>query len=105
MLPVFKEFVDFIEYKIQRKVGVADATCWLDNGFIKAFTSDGVLHKLYKYKVNDDLSVELTKHKDYIDTDLETWDQTIARLSDELDIKVNESLEVIKDTIEKYNTF
>lgn len=104
MLPVFKEFVDFIEYKIQRKVGVADATCWLDNGFIKAFTSDGVLHKLYKYKVNDDLSVELAKHKDYIDTNLETWDQTIARLSNELNIKVNESFDVIKDTIEKYNT-
>ena len=104
MLPVFKEFVDFIEYKIQRKVGVADATCWLDNGFIKAFTSDGVLHKLYKYKVNDDLSVSFTKHKDYIDTNFETWDQTIARLSDELDEKVNESLEVIRDTIEKYNT-
>ena len=104
MLPVFKEFVDFIEYKIQRKVGVADATCWLDNGFIKAFTSDGVLHKLYKYKVNDDLSVSFAKHKDYIDAKFETWDQTITRLSDELDEKVNESLEVIRDTIEKYST-
>lgn len=77
---------------------------WLDNGFIKAFTSDGELHKLYKYKVNDDLSITITKHKDYIEADFETWDQTVTRLSDELDERVNESLEVIKDTIEKYNT-
>ena len=37
---------------------------WLDNNFIKAFTPDGTLHKLWKYKVFDDLHIEITKHKD-----------------------------------------
>ena len=104
MLPVFSEFISFLNNKLNKKVGVADATCWIDNGFIKAFTSDGKLHKLYKYKVYDDLSISLEKHKEYIESDFETWDQTIQRLSPELDEKVNESLDVIRNTIEKYNT-
>lgn len=104
MLPVFSEFISFLNNKLNKKVGVADASCWIDNGFIKAFTSDGKLHKLYKYKVYDDLSISLEKHKEYIEADFETWDQTIQRLSPELDEKINESLDVIRDTIEKYNT-
>lgn len=47
-------------YELPIKEGVY----WLDNNFIKAFTPDGTLHKLWKYKVFDDLHIEITKHKD-----------------------------------------
>ena len=104
MQPIFKEFIQFLEDKTGRKAGMADATFWLDNGFVKGFTPDGVLHKLYKYKVYDDLSISLEKHKDYIEAEFETWDQTIKRLSGDLDVMINESLDVIRDTIKKYNT-
>ena len=46
-------------YELPIKEGVY----WLDNNFIKAFTPDGTLHKLWKYKVFDDLHIEITKYK------------------------------------------
>ena len=47
-------------YELPIKEGIY----WLDNNFIKAFTPDGTLHKLWKYKVFDDLHIEITKYKD-----------------------------------------
>lgn len=46
-------------YELPIKEGIY----WLDNNFIKAFTPDGTLHKLWKYKVFDDLHIEITKYK------------------------------------------
>ena len=63
MQPIFKEMIEMwanLGYELPIKEGVY----WLDNNFIKAFTPDGMLHKLWKYKVFDDLHIEITKHKD-----------------------------------------
>ena len=49
-------------------IPIKEGYYWLDNGIIKAFTPDGQLHKLYKYKVLDDLSISITEHKDFKDT-------------------------------------
>ena len=62
MQPIFKEMIGMwadLGYELPIKEGIY----WLDNNFIKAFTSDGTLHKLWKYKVFDDLHIEITKYK------------------------------------------
>lgn len=46
-------------------IPIKEGYYWLDNGIIKAFTTDGQLYKLYKYKVNDDLTINIIKHKDF----------------------------------------
>lgn len=102
MQPIFTEFINFMKDK-GYNVPITEGTYWLDNGFIKAFTSDGVLHKLYKYKVNDDLSISVTKYKEYINADFETWLETAERLSDKINSLVVESIDVIKDSVSKYN--
>ena len=79
MQPIFKEFISFIKDK-GYDIPIFEGTYWLDRGFIKAFTSDGILHKLYKYKVNDDLSINITKHKEYIEDKFETWLETAERM-------------------------
>ena len=38
-------------------IPISEGRFWLDNGIIKGFTHDGELHKLYKYRVCDDLTV------------------------------------------------
>lgn len=49
-------------------IPISEGRFWLDNGIIKGFTHDGELHKLYKYRVCDDLTVNITEHKDFKST-------------------------------------
>ena len=104
MQPIFKEFISFIKDK-GYDIPIFEGTFWLDRGFIKAFTSDGNLHKLYKYKVNDDLSINISKHKEYIDSKFETWLETAERMKHNIHRLVSESLEIIEDTVERYNDY
>lgn len=98
MQPIFTEFINFMKDK-GYDIPIIEGTYWLDNGFIKAYTPDGVLHKLYKYKVFDGLSIKVTKYKEYIEADFETWTETAERLSDDVNCKVEESLKAIKHTM------
>lgn len=54
MQPIFKEQIQMWKDK-GYDIPIQEGMYWLDNGIIKAFTLDGELHNLYKYKVNDDL--------------------------------------------------
>lgn len=82
-------------------IPITEGFYWLDRGIIKAFSPDGILHKLYKYKVNDDLTINITKHKEYYNFCPESWEETYQRLEIELSSKINESLDVIKSTFYK----
>ena len=64
MQPIFKEQIQMWS-DLGFDITIKEGYCWLDNGIIKAFTPDGQIHKLYKYKVNDDLTINITKHKDF----------------------------------------
>ena len=44
-------------------IPITEGFYWLDRGIIRAFSSDGILHRLYKYKVNDDLTIKLQNIK------------------------------------------
>ena len=45
---------------------IKEGKYWLENNFIQAFTRDGILRKLYKYKVFDDLHIEITPYHNKI---------------------------------------
>lgn len=92
---------------------ISEGRFWLDNGIIKGFTYDGGLHKLYKYKVYDDLTINITEHKDFKNTikssfreDIfETWEETYQRLKLDLQVKIDESLDVIKQAVKDYSDY
>ena len=91
-------------------IPIKEGYYWLDNGIIKAFTPDGQLHKLYKYKVNDDLTINITKHKDnnamkfHIEC-IESWEETYQRLKSDLQAKIDESLDVIRQAVIDYSDY
>lgn len=82
-------------------IPITEGFYWLDRGIIRAFSSDGILHRLYKYKVNDDLTINITKHKEYCDFNPESWEETYKRLKNGLQNKIDESLNVIKSAFYK----
>ena len=82
MQPIFKE-----QIKMWSDLGyllpITEGKYWYDNHFVCAFTPDGRLHKLYKYKVFDDLSIEIKPYakapKGWQDCHFETWSETAER--------------------------
>ena len=65
MQPIFKEQIQMWKDK-GYDIPIQEGMYWLDNGIIKAFTLDGELHNLYKYKVNDDLNVKAVNYSKHI---------------------------------------
>lgn len=107
MLPIYSDLLKMwsdLGYDLPIKEG----KYWLENNFIQAFTRDGTLRKLWKYKVFDDLHIEITPYNNKIkfcEGDFETWEETADRLAPDLDTKIKESLAVIRDTVEKYKGY
>ena len=65
MLPIYSDLLKMWSdsgYDLPIKEG----KYWLENNFIQAFTRDGTLRKLWKYKVFDDLHIEITPYHDKI---------------------------------------
>lgn len=86
MQPIFKEMIQMWN-DLGHPLPIEEGKYWLENHFVCGFTADGELHKLYKYKVADDLSIEMTPYKmnkTKLSQQFETWQQTIARLSGSL---------------------
>ena len=107
MLPIYSDLLKMwsdLGYDLPIKEG----KYWLENNFIQVFTRDGTLRKLWKYKVFDDLHIEITPYHNKIkfcEGDFETWEETADRLSPDLSTKIEESLAVIGDTVEKYKGY
>lgn len=104
MQPIFNEFITFMKDK-GFDLPIYEGTFWLDNGFIKAFTHDGNLHKLYKYKVTEELELIITKHKEFIEDKFETWLETAERLKHNIQTLVDESLDVIRKCVDEYKDY
>lgn len=63
----------------------------------------GVRHKLYRYKVFDDLSIEIKPYeKCKGDVVFETWNQTVSRMSEEINEKSSHTMSVICKAIQDY---
>lgn len=104
MLPIYSDLLKMwsdLGYDLPIKEG----KYWLENNFIQAFTRDGTLRKLWKYKVFDDLHIEITPYHNKIkfcEGDFETWEETVQRNSERLSALENESLELIKRVMNDY---
>ena len=104
MQPIFTEMINMWK-DLGYELPIEDGKFWLYNNFISGFTKDGNIIKIYKYKVYEDLHIEIKPYKDGIGynlQDFETWEQTIIRNSDRLNFLEQESLDVITKTDKDY---
>lgn len=65
MLPIYNELLTMWRDK-GFGLPIEEGRFWLENNFIQGITHDGNLIKLYKYKVFDDLHIEITKYSNKI---------------------------------------
>lgn len=107
MQPIFNEQLQMWRDK-GYDLPLTEGKCWLHNNFIQCIMPDGTLEKLYKYKVYDDLSIEITPRSDKIMVlinDCETWEQTLIRNEQHLQEIENESIDLIKKVCEDYKDY
>ena len=55
MNPVFKEYCKFLKDTVNLEL--EEGYYWLDNQIIKAFDKQGIIHKLYRIVVDNNLSI------------------------------------------------
>lgn len=97
---VFKDYIKFLEDK-GLKVKLKEGYYWLDRSIIKAFDKEGNIHKIIRINIDDNLNIKfkLYNNKDF---EIETWQDTVKRNLNKLQKLEQESLELIEESIKKY---
>ena len=102
MLPIFNEYIKFLNYNTNELKFLKQGYYWYDKSIIKAFDMNGNLIKIARIYYTDNLEVNI-KHYDYKNVKLESWEDTIKRHEDELLQLESESREIIMNSIHNYH--
>lgn len=110
MNPIYNEYIKFLRDTSGEKLHeFKEGYFWLDKQIIKGFDLQGHEHKFYRVKVSDNLeTVEVIKLKNYdniADVDLASWQDLIELQKEHLTQLEADSLELIKEKAEKFNTY
>lgn len=110
MNPIYNEYIKFLRDTSGEKLPeFKEGYFWLDKQIIKGFDLQGQEYKFYRVKVSDNLeTVEVIKLKNYdniSDVDLASWQDLIELQKEHLTQLEANSLELIKEKTEKFNTY
>ena len=101
MQPIFNEYNSFLKDN-NLDFQVEEGMYWLDRQIIKAYDKNtGELRKLARIYVDEDLGLTLKRYK-YKEFEIESWQETITRQEDRINQLEQESLNLIKEKLEKY---
>lgn len=103
MLPVFKEYRKMLKDFGINLSNYDEDKLWVDRLIIRGIGKDGEIKKICRLKVTDELEYE---YKFYAsipkNEDLETWEETYNRMSEEIFEREIESDKIIRETVTKY---
>lgn len=100
---VFKEYIEFLKNN-GLKEELKEGYYWLDKSIIKAYDKSGEIHKVLRVYIDDKLNITFKKYK-YKPFEIESWSETVERRKLHLLSKEKESLNLIKDIINKYPNY
>lgn len=78
---------------------------WIDRNIIKAYDKTGVIHKIIRLDIDDQLNISIKNIYNNKYYDIESWEETIVRKSKELKSLEDESISIIRDKLKQYNDF
>lgn len=93
MLPIFNDCCKFVYDKCG--LHLEEGYYWLDNQIIKAFDISGNIHKIYRLKVEDNLSMTYTTYKKE-SFKLASWDNIIKLYESRLNSLEEQSIILLK---------
>ena len=114
MNPIFKEYTQMLKEKTG--LSLQEGYFWIDNQIVKCFDKEGNIHKLYRIKVEDDLSMSYTKPKSGYskligntivckgkETEIASWEDVVNINKNHLTALEEESLNIITSISNKNN--
>ena len=110
MNPIYNEYLTFLRNTTNQPLeDLKEGYFWLDRSIIKGFDKHGNEHKFYRIKIENTLeSVNCSVLKSYdkiSDVDLASWEDMIELHKEHLIQLETNSLNLIKEKMEKYNTY
>ena len=110
MNPIYNEYLTFLRDTTKQPLeDLKEGYFWLDKSIIKGFDKQGNEHKFYRVKIENSLErLDCTKLKSYdniSDVDLASWQDLIELQKEHLTQLEADSLELIKEKTEKFNTY
>ena len=103
MLPIFKEYIDFLNHKTNNGgVFLQEGKYWYDKSIIKAFDVDGNIVKVARINVDDELNLTIKPYTKKL-PQIETWEDTVIRYSNELKELEKASTDLINNSLKKYD--
>ena len=105
---VWNDYIKFLKDKNvnTEKYNLREGYYWLDNSIIKAYDTEGKIHKIVRICINDDLNVIAKEYKkEKKEFVIESWQDTINRNKERLEILAQNSLRLIKDSTDKYKEY
>lgn len=110
MNPIYNEYLTFLRDTTKQPLeDLEEGYFWLDKSIIKGFDKQGNEHKFYRVKIENSLEkLDCTKLKSYdniSDVDLASWQDLIELQKEHLTQLEADSLELIKEKTEKFNTY
>lgn len=111
MNPIFNEYIQFLNNVSKTKVNdLKEGYFWLDKSIIKGFDKNGKIHKFYRIKIEDNLSVDICKpikngYENIEDVDIASWQDLIKLNLSTLIERERKSLSLIKEKMDKYNNY
>lgn len=110
MNPIYNEYLTFLRDTTKQPLeDLKEGYFWLDKSIIKGFDKQGNEHKFYRVKIENSLErLDCTKLKSYdniSDVDLASWQDLIELQKEHLTQLETDSLELIKEKTEKFNTY
>ena len=103
MLPIFKEYIDFLNHKTNNGgVFLQEGKYWYDKSIIKAFDVDGNIVKVARINVDDELNLTIKPYTKKL-PQIETWEDTVSRYSNELKELEKASTDLINNSLKKYD--
>lgn len=103
MLPVFNEYIQFLkDNKVD--LDLEEGCYWVDRFIIKAFDHDGNIHKIARIYIDNDLNVTYKRY-DQMKSKVESWVETVERNKIHLEQIEEESIKLIKTSLDKYNNY
>ena len=110
MNPIFNEYIEFLNDTSKTKIDdLKEGYFWLDKSIIKGFDKNGNIHKFYRVKIDDNLSIDVIVPKsgydNVKDVELASWYDLVELNKEHLYNIESESLNLIKEKMEKFNEY
>lgn len=104
MNPIFKDFIKFLEEKDKgiEQYNLEEGYYWMDRMIIKAFSKEGNIYKILRIKIDENMNISHTKYKRE-NFEIATWTEVYNLKKYDLNKKVEDSTQDIKDLISRFS--